>query len=164
MNEVHNRAENGDWEGCQKLIAGRRSPVYNVVRAGLLARRESRETLESVLQEAILKELPRLERALPLLNIMGAVCTTARAARHRNRHDRDFRGDQRLRHRRSASAVGRDFRGPGDDHAGVVRGDSDHAAAYRFESASSSIFVGDMEEKSVTLTNIIHRLLPRSRT
>ncbi|SDZ77852.1 biopolymer transport protein ExbB [Desulfuromusa kysingii] len=74
MGEVNNRAIKGDWGGCQKLVQGRKkSPVYNVVRAGLKARHEGREVLESVLQEAILKELPRLERALPLLNIMAAV-------------------------------------------------------------------------------------------
>ncbi|MBN2706919.1 MAG: DUF3450 family protein, partial [Deltaproteobacteria bacterium] len=73
MNEVNRRAASGDWDGCRRLIEGRKTPVYNVVRAGLTARHEGREVLESVLQEAILKELPRLERALPLLNIMGAV-------------------------------------------------------------------------------------------
>ena len=48
-------------------------PVYNVLRAGLSATHETRETLENILQEAILKELPRLERFLPALGIMAAV-------------------------------------------------------------------------------------------
>ncbi|WP_321390062.1 MotA/TolQ/ExbB proton channel family protein [uncultured Desulfuromusa sp.] len=74
MGEVNSKAIQGDWDSCQKLVQGRKkSPVYNVVRAGLRMRHEDREVLESVLQEAILKELPRLERALPLLNIMAAV-------------------------------------------------------------------------------------------
>ena len=74
MSEVNCKAIQGDWEACQKLVHGRKkSPVYNVVRAGLRMRHEGRDILESVLQEAILKELPRLERALPMLNIMAAV-------------------------------------------------------------------------------------------
>lgn len=73
MDAVNQNACSGDWETCDKLIGKRRSPVYNVLRAGLQARYEQRDVLESILQEAILKELPRLERALPLLNIMGAV-------------------------------------------------------------------------------------------
>lgn len=74
MSEVNRKAGEGDWDACQKLVHGRKkSPVYNVVRAGLRMRHEDREILESVLQEAILKELPRLERALPMLNIMAAV-------------------------------------------------------------------------------------------
>ncbi len=73
MGEVNRNAKLGNWQGCEALVQGGKTPVYNVVRAGLQARHEDRETLESVLQEAILKELPRLERALPLLNIMGAV-------------------------------------------------------------------------------------------
>ena len=73
METVNRNACSGDWEACDKLIGKRRSPVYNVLRAGLQSRYEQRDVLESVLQEAILKELPRLERALPLLNIMGAV-------------------------------------------------------------------------------------------
>nr|WP_320115812.1 MotA/TolQ/ExbB proton channel family protein [uncultured Desulfuromonas sp.] len=73
MSQVNQYAEQDNWEACQKLIEGRSTPVYNVVRAGISARHEEREILESILQEAILKELPRLERALPLLNIMAAI-------------------------------------------------------------------------------------------
>lgn len=74
MSEVNDLARNGKWDECYGIAekgAGR--PVYNVIRAGLDARGEERETLESILQEAILKELPRLERFLPVLNILGAV-------------------------------------------------------------------------------------------
>jgi biopolymer transport protein ExbB len=41
--------------------------------AGFGAVDQSRESLENILQEAILKELPRLERFLPALNVMAAV-------------------------------------------------------------------------------------------
>ena len=74
MGRVNELAGQGDWSGCEAvLMPDKGKPVYNVLRAGLGAVNESRETLESVLQEALLKELPRLERFLPALNIMGAV-------------------------------------------------------------------------------------------
>ncbi len=74
MGRVNELAGQGDWAGCEAVLTrDKGKPVNNVMRAGLGAIKESRETLESVLQEAILKELPRLERFLPALNIMGAV-------------------------------------------------------------------------------------------
>ena len=74
MGRVNELAGEGDWQGCETVLQhDRGKPVNNVLRAGLSAVNESRETLESVLQESILKELPRLERFLPALNIMGAV-------------------------------------------------------------------------------------------
>jgi biopolymer transport protein ExbB len=74
MGRVNELAGQGDWSGCDAVLEhDKGKPVNNVLRAGLGAVNESRETLESVLQEAILKELPRLERLLPALNIMGAV-------------------------------------------------------------------------------------------
>jgi biopolymer transport protein ExbB len=51
----------------------RRSPVARVVRAGLDVRGESREIQESVLQEAILHEMPLLQRGLAMLAVFGAV-------------------------------------------------------------------------------------------
>ena len=74
MGRVNELAGQGDWAGCDAALThDKGKPVNNVLRAGLGAINESRETLESILQEAILKELPRLERFLPALNIMGAV-------------------------------------------------------------------------------------------
>jgi biopolymer transport protein ExbB len=74
MGRVNELAGEGDWAGCDKVLQhDQGKPVNNVLRAGLSAVNEKRETLESVLQEAILKELPRLERFLPALNILGAV-------------------------------------------------------------------------------------------
>jgi biopolymer transport protein ExbB len=74
MGRVNELAGQGDWSACDAVLRhDQGKPVNNVLRAGLGAVNEGRETLESVLQEAILKELPRLERFLPALNIMGAV-------------------------------------------------------------------------------------------
>jgi len=76
MTRVNELAAAGEWDACREIVErhrGKKWPVVRVLRAGLAARGESRETLESILQEAILRELPRLERSLPLLAILGAV-------------------------------------------------------------------------------------------
>ncbi len=75
MNKINDLASRGRWNECEKILKeNKHDSVYNVLRAGIKAREEKdRETLESILQEAILKELPRLERFLPTLNIMGSI-------------------------------------------------------------------------------------------
>jgi len=125
-------------------------------RQGLLARRESRETLESVLQEAILKELPRLERALPLLNIMGAVAPLLGLLGTVTGMIGTFEvinvygtGDPRLLSGGISVALVTTMLGlcvaiPIMLLHTVLNRQVEH-------------IVGDMEEKSVTLTNIIHR-------
>ena len=76
MGEVNELAAKGDWTACEKIVAGhqgKKSPVVRVIRAGLEARDESRETLESVLQEAILRELPQVQKGIAMLAVLGAV-------------------------------------------------------------------------------------------
>ncbi len=69
-------AGRGDWEACDQLMEehrGRHWPVIRVLRAGLAVRGQPRSVIESVLQEAILHELPRLRRGLAALAVFGAV-------------------------------------------------------------------------------------------
>jgi biopolymer transport protein ExbB len=76
MTRVNKLAAEGNWEECEDIVRrhkGEHSPVNHVIEAGLTARSEDRETLESILQESILRELPRLERGLSPLAIFGAV-------------------------------------------------------------------------------------------
>ena len=76
MAAVNAEAARGDWDAAARIVDDstcRRSPVARVVRSGLDARRESREVLESVLEEAILRELPLLQRGLAMLAVFGAV-------------------------------------------------------------------------------------------
>jgi biopolymer transport protein ExbB len=76
MTEFNKLAAEGDWEGCEALVMrhkGKHSPVNHVLEAGVRSRNEDRETLESVLQEAILREMPRVERGLSVLAILGVV-------------------------------------------------------------------------------------------
>ncbi len=76
MGQVNELAEAGDWEGCRRIVsrhAGRNWPVIHVLRAGLEARDKDRGTLETVLQEAILHELPRIQKGVAILAVLGAV-------------------------------------------------------------------------------------------
>jgi biopolymer transport protein ExbB len=76
MTQVNDLAAQGDWDGCQAIVnehKGEGSPVNHVIEAGLGSRHADRETLESVLQESILRELPRLEGGLSILAVLGAV-------------------------------------------------------------------------------------------
>ena len=74
MGRVNELAAQGQWSQCHDTIAREKDrPVHNVLKAGLAAVNEARETLENILQEAILKELPRLSRFLPALSVMAAV-------------------------------------------------------------------------------------------
>jgi len=76
MVSVDEAAARGDWQACARMVddrVSRRSPVARVVRAGLSARGEARAIQESVLQEAILHELPLLQRGLAMLAVLGAV-------------------------------------------------------------------------------------------
>jgi biopolymer transport protein ExbB len=73
---VNEAARAGRWDRCREIVDDatcRHSPVARVVRAGLDVREESREIQESVLQEAILHELPVLQRGLALLAVSAAV-------------------------------------------------------------------------------------------
>jgi biopolymer transport protein ExbB len=75
MRGVGDLAARRDWAGCDAFVSaqGKRTPALRVLEAGLKARRRSREALESNLQEAILGELPRLQRGLAILAVLGAV-------------------------------------------------------------------------------------------
>ncbi len=73
MVEVIGLLASGRWQACLELLENKRGPVYNVLAAGLKFRQASREVLENVLEEAIMKELPRLEKYLPTLQVLAAV-------------------------------------------------------------------------------------------
>lgn len=156
MGKVNQHAEKGDWESCRNLVAGRHTPVYNVVRAGINARHEKREVLESILQEAILKELPRLERALPFLNIMAAVApllgllgtVTGMISTFEviNIHGT---GDPRLMSGGISVALVTTMLG--------LMVAIPIMLMHTFLSRQVEHIIGDMEEKSVAMTNIISR-------
>ncbi len=74
MSRVNRLVRAGDFEGARAAAdsqAGR--PTSNVIKAGLALRGCSAEVIENGLAEAMLKELPRLERFLTALKVMAAV-------------------------------------------------------------------------------------------
>jgi biopolymer transport protein ExbB len=76
MGQVTELAGKGDWVACDEIFDGqnsRQGPVIRVLKAGLGSRNEPRETLESVLQESILRELPGVQRGIAILAVLGAV-------------------------------------------------------------------------------------------
>jgi len=74
MNRINELAACDDWDACHVLcdrFAGK--PVSRVLRAGLDCRLMDRTEMENVLQEAILQEIPGLERFLSTLGMLAAI-------------------------------------------------------------------------------------------
>ncbi len=71
---VCTRAARQEWDECALLCKKKRSkPLPRVLAAGLEGRCLSREDLENVLQEAILNEIPPMERFLSTLGMLAAI-------------------------------------------------------------------------------------------
>ncbi|HET6348270.1 MAG TPA: MotA/TolQ/ExbB proton channel family protein [Candidatus Krumholzibacteria bacterium] len=76
MGVVNDLAEKGDWDSVDQIMKTHKNhnwPVVNVLRDGIAARHEDRETMENVLQESILREIPRLEKGLSIMAALGAI-------------------------------------------------------------------------------------------
>jgi biopolymer transport protein ExbB len=74
MTRVAAMVDDGNFDGAVAATdsqAGR--PTANVLRAGLGQRNQPRDIVESRLNEAILREMPRLERFLPALKVLAAI-------------------------------------------------------------------------------------------
>jgi biopolymer transport protein ExbB len=159
MGNVNELALQGKWQECDKIAKDKkRRPVYNVLKAGLYARAEERETMESVLQEAILKELPRLERFLPTLNIMGEIAPLLGLLGTVTGMISTFHvitlygtGDPRMMSGGISEALVTTMLGLAVAIPIML--------VHTFLSRRVDHIVGDMEEKAVALTNIIHREL-----
>jgi biopolymer transport protein ExbB len=159
MDRVNSMAAKSDWEGCEQLVRkyeGRKMPVIKVVQAGLESRGEDRETLESVLQESILRELPRVERGLALLAVFGAIAPLLGLLGTVTGMIDTFRvitlfgtGDPKLM--------------SGGISEALVTTELGLAVAipimlaHTFLSRRVSMIIGEMEEKAVYLTNIIQK-------
>jgi biopolymer transport protein ExbB len=157
MGKVNTLAADGRWEDCDNMVKNEKKiPVYNVLRTGLGARSEDRETLESILQEAILKELPRLERFLPMLNIMGAVAPLLGLLGTVTGMISTFHvitlygtGDPRMMSGGISTALVTTMLG--------LTVAIPIMLVYTFLCRQVEHVIGDMEEKAVALTNIIFR-------
>ena len=157
MGKVNELALEGKWKECDDIVKDKKGwPVYNVLKAGLGARGEERETQESILQEAILKELPRLERFLPTLNIVGAIAPLLGLLGTVTGMISTFHvitlygtGDPRMMSGGISEALVTTMLGLAVAIPIMLM--------HTFLSRRVEHIVGDMEEKAVALTNIIHR-------
>jgi biopolymer transport protein ExbB len=156
MGRVNQLAAEGAWENCHEIVGKKKIPVYNVLRAGLNARKENRETLESILQESILKEMPRLEKFLPLLNIMGAIAPLLGLLGTVTGMIATFHvitvygtGDPRMMSGGISTALVTTMLGLSVAIPIML--------LYTFLCRQVEHVIGDMEEKAVALTNIIFR-------
>jgi biopolymer transport protein ExbB len=74
MNRVNELADQQKWDDCVNLCEKQKTrPVPKVLLAGINARILSREDMENVLQETILREIPRLEKFLSTLGMLAAI-------------------------------------------------------------------------------------------
>ncbi len=159
MTRVNALAAEGNWAECEAIVKrhkGEHSPVNHVIEAGLLARHEDRETLESILQEAILRELPRLERGLSPLAIFGAVApllgllgTVTGMIETFNVITVFGTGDPKLMSGGISEALV-------TTEIGLVVA-IPVMLVHTFLSRRVDAIVGEMEEKAVSLTNIIEK-------
>lgn len=74
MRQLDSLARENRWEEGRALFATHASkPVARVVAAGLRYRHMAREEMQNALQEAILKEVPPMERLLSTLGMLAAI-------------------------------------------------------------------------------------------
>ncbi len=74
MARIQQLAAKDRWQECQDYCSQHdKAPVCRVLRAGLGSLGGNGEILENALQEAFMKELPRLERFLSTISVLAAV-------------------------------------------------------------------------------------------
>ncbi len=74
IRRIETLAIEGNWQACSEACAPfSRKPVARVVQAGLRCCHMQREEMENALQEAILKEIPPMERFLSTLGMLAAI-------------------------------------------------------------------------------------------
>ncbi|MBW1988416.1 MAG: MotA/TolQ/ExbB proton channel family protein [Deltaproteobacteria bacterium] len=74
MAKLSGPCKRGDWQACQKALdAAGDKPVPRVLSAGLAHAGSGRQEMENALQEAILGEIPRMERFLSTLGMLAAI-------------------------------------------------------------------------------------------
>ncbi|MCP4119025.1 MAG: MotA/TolQ/Exb proton channel [Desulfobacteraceae bacterium] len=74
MKELKQRMANNEWEACDMLLAAHgKKPLARALAAGMEFRAMKRTDMENALQEAILREIPPLERFLSTLGMLAAI-------------------------------------------------------------------------------------------
>lgn len=74
MHKIHTHIARKEWQKCEELcVKHKNKPVPKVLLAGICFKDLKREDMENALQEAILGEVPRLERFLSTLGMLAAI-------------------------------------------------------------------------------------------
>lgn len=74
IHRIEELSVENDWQACtQACTEYAQKPVARVLKAGLLCCHMQREEMENALQEAILKEIPPMERFLSTLGMLAAI-------------------------------------------------------------------------------------------
>ncbi len=74
MADLKKQMAHQDWEGCSQLLARHgKKPLARALAAGMDFRTKTRTDMENALQEAILREIPPLERFLSTLGMLAAI-------------------------------------------------------------------------------------------
>ena len=126
MKRINEMAACKEWDACQNLCGQfKNKPVSRVLQAGLECRQMDRMEMENVLQEAILQEIPGLERFLSTLGMLAAIAPLLGLLGTVTGMINTFDMITPLWYRQPPDDVRGHFGSPGDDHAGPVRGDPD---------------------------------------
>ena len=74
MQQVRERIMAGDWEGCKMFLeSNNHKLIPKVLLTALVFKDQTRQDMENALQEAILGEIPRIERFLSTLGMLAAI-------------------------------------------------------------------------------------------
>lgn len=74
INRIQSLIQKNDWRGCEKVCEEYiKTPIARVLLAGIRSHTLPREDMENALQEAILREIPALERFLSTLGMLVAI-------------------------------------------------------------------------------------------
>jgi biopolymer transport protein ExbB len=150
-------AAHHDWKACRKLCAPyAEKSVVRVVKAGLECCHLAREEMENALQEAILKEIPSMERYLstlgmlaaiaPLLGLLGTVTGMIDTFHVITQHGT---GDPRMMSGGISVALVTTMLGLSVAIPIML--------AHTLLSRAVDNIIGQMEEKAVALVNIVHK-------
>jgi biopolymer transport protein ExbB len=162
MRQLDSLARDNRWEEGRALFSTYASkPVARVVAAGLRFRHMAREDLENALQEAILKEVPPMERLLstlgmlaaiaPLLGLLGTVTGMIGTFHVITLHGT---GDPRLMSGGISEALVTTMLGLSVAIPIML--------AHTLLSRGVDNMVGTLEEKAVALVNIVHQYRDRA--
>jgi len=157
IDRINDLAAHQNWDACQKACAPYvEKAVVRVVKAGLNCCHLAREEMENALQEAILKEIPPMERYLstlgmlaaiaPLLGLLGTVTGMIDTFHVITQHGT---GDPRMMSGGISVALVTTMLGLSVAIPILF--------AHTLLSRAVDNMIGQMEEKAVALVNIVHK-------